>query len=182
MPLTQKVTVALFILAFSQAASASAAETVFTDKMVHEAFEKDGGTAHEVMTRQRDRLRSIGDAFLIGDKEMIKQDADQIAADMTTVAETFPPSSENTVKVWKAMSDVAAEANAMKTEIDNKDYQKAFEHYSHLQASCIQCHQVARSWGKFETPAPERKEEPAPVAKKKAPSKNKTELKSVEGE
>jgi hypothetical protein len=154
-------------------------EVVYNDKMIRQAFEEEGGAdAHRVMMRQRGRIRDIGDAFLTGDAPTISKKAGEIAAEMTEVAKTFPPASENTAEVWGAMSSIAADAGNIQKQIELKDHRKAYAHFSRLQGSCVECHQVARGWGKFEEPkvedVPEQTTDPA--SKGGAPKKVKTNV------
>ena len=140
------------------------AEDPYTDEMIQSLFKKSETLkVHRIMSEQRDRLRRIMDGFLTGDIQGIQQNADELSSAMQSVAFTLPSTAENNAEVWKAMSGVVTESQLLKEEISKKDYQKAYSHYSQLMGRCIQCHQVARVWGKFdeikvETPSKQSEE------------------------
>lgn len=145
-----------FIFCFLPLASAK----TYTDKELKEMIRSmSGTTSHGVMVMQRQRLQKIMDGFIIGDPGSIKQNADELEAAMKEVVQAYPQKDENDAIAWDAMADIVSQAQLMKKELSKREYQKAYGHYTHIVASCIQCHQAARSWGKFEEPEPEAPEE-----------------------
>ncbi len=133
------------------------AET-YTDDMIQDFFKsKDARKSHGVMKAQRESIRAIMDGFIIGDPELIQRNADDLNTAMQEIVQTYPPKSEEGAAVWSAMSNIVTQSQSMKKELSNKDYSKAYGHYTQITASCIQCHQIARPWGKFEEPPTEVK-------------------------
>lgn len=128
---------------------------VYTDESIRKMFKsKEVQKSHSLMTRERERLQAISDGFLLGDSEAIEKNTDMLVASMRQVAQMFPHKPESGGAEWTAMSEIVSHVESMKKEILNKNYNKAYSHYSRIMASCIQCHQIARSWGKFEEPPP----------------------------
>lgn len=132
---------------------APANDVPYTDDTIRREFaQEDVRNVHGVMIRQRERLTQIADAFLVGNADLARETADQIALDMANIAHAFPASEAKASQAWKLMSEVTLQAESIQKELAGKNYRMAYNHYVRLQASCIQCHQVARSWGKFEEP------------------------------
>lgn len=108
---------------------------------------------HSVMQRQYERIQSILTGFLMGDTQLIEENASAIQGDLhELVLSHFPEkeaSNEEKAVIWKSVSEIANEAEAMHKNVQDRAYDKAYTHYTNMTVSCIRCHQTARSWGKF---------------------------------
>lgn len=132
----------------------AADKTVYTEKMLRKIFEtKEEITFHQIMERQRKRLREMQDAFLVGHAASIEASAADMVSDMSEMPKALPPGRDRTA-AWRAMSTIVSEAGLLKEEMAAKNYRAAYEHYSNTLGQCVRCHQATRYWGKFEEPAP----------------------------
>lgn len=172
------ITAVAAFLAVIVPGAAKEKSVVYTDDMIHEAFKSSPNikSAHEVMIAQRERLHLLLDAFLLGDTEGVSKYAREISTAVGEIHLDDPLSSEKQAAVWEAMSQIIVEAAELQKEIDRVQYGNAYHHYARLSAQCIQCHQVARSWGVFPQPPeseadPEPEVEAEPNSEAKAPAK-----------
>lgn len=109
---------------------------------------------HPLMAAQTQKLHAMEDSFLNGDSERIQQLANEIIKDMRSLAQDYEPPSGKEAPSWRAISGIALDAQKLIDEISNKDYLKAFIHYSDITNICLQCHQITRRWGTFSQPPP----------------------------
>lgn len=128
-----------------------------TDEIIRNAL--GNSPPHRVMLKQRKRLQTILDSFLIGDSTLIQKNVDEIIEDMREVSNTYPPITGKEAEMWKAMSGVMSQSEQAKAEMLKGDYIKAYSHFASITFQCIQCHQSQRSWGVFPEPPPESKDE-----------------------
>jgi hypothetical protein len=132
---------------------AAAQKIVYTEDMIRQMFaDPEEASAHDIMMRQRARLRELQDAFLLGDAKSIEVSADHIAKDMAKLPKALKPE-KDTTETWRAMTEIVSRAEDMKRSIELKEYRAAYEHYANLQGQCVRCHQAVRDWGMFEEPA-----------------------------
>lgn len=145
----------------------SSAEVTYTKDMIEEIL-KDKATQklHRVMILQRNNLKLILDGFLIGDAELIRQNTQEVADNMRDIigATSSTSSSANSANMWSTMSDIVVETQKLKETIDAEDYPGAYKHYTNIVSNCISCHQIARSWGKFDKIKKEIAPEDLPIA------------------
>lgn len=155
----QRPTNILLVYSFLLAAlclsqSAIADDKVVTNEDVYKLLNESSGfkKSHSVMSQQQKKLTTILDGFLTGDTGDIAQASDGLLNDMRQLLQTYPPNEKSEASAWKSTAKIVEETHLMKEEISKDDYNKAYEHFVNITASCIQCHQAARQWGKFPQP------------------------------
>src|SRR3989338_269484 len=128
-------------------------------KMLHKSspdFEK----SHSVMRHQKMKLAAIFEGFLVGDTERITEESNALLKDMNRLILENIPTPESEPSVWRSVTEIVEETRLMKEEASNQNYSNAYGHFTRITASCIQCHQTAREWGKFPHPtAPSAKDD-----------------------
>ncbi|MBI5024141.1 MAG: hypothetical protein HZC18_03975 [Candidatus Omnitrophica bacterium] len=154
----------LVALCLSQPAMAG--DKAVTNEDVYKLLNESSGfkKSHSVMSRQQEKLTAILDGFLTGDTGNIGKESDEFLNDMRQLLQTYPPDEKSETGAWKSTAKIVEEMHLMKEEISKNDYNKAYEHFANITASCIQCHQAARQWGKFPQPAapPPAKDDTSP--------------------
>lgn len=128
----------------------------YTDESINEYFAKNDQVrrSHGLMAGQKERLEAILSDFLEGDSEGIASNSAQVSDVMRTALLMETGDVDQEAKVWQALSEVVLQARLLEAQAKKPDYKKAYEHFSLLTGQCIQCHQLARSWGKFPEPEP----------------------------
>lgn len=119
-------------------------------KTLHKSpdFEK----SHSVMRLQKMRLNAIFNGFLIGDTERIAEESDGLLSDMNQLILSNMPTQETESSVWRSVAEIVEATHSLKDEVSKNNYSNAYGHFARVTASCIQCHQVMREWGKFPQP------------------------------
>ena len=148
-----------------------AANETFTNEDISEMLgeSEDFKKSHSVMIQQRERLKAILNAFLVGDTQTIDKKSDELLKAMGETIQIQPLARETESATWQSLAKIVKETHLMKEEASKNDYNKAYKHFSNIAASCIQCHQAVREWGQLPKPAPEV-ENSDPEQKKSAPN------------
>ncbi len=143
---------AILLTAVLTPGRAFAADKMITDDSLKRMVREDEGISrsHGLMMEQRERLHVLLDAFLAGDAAVLDETSQKIAKSMQGVIVTAELPPEEEAIVWNAISQVVVQSRFIQSAVQEKDYRRAYDHYSVLVSQCVQCHQVARGWGKFE--------------------------------
>lgn len=127
-----------------------AAEKPVSDADIAAMFQ----TSHGVMKKQQARLHAILDGFLLGDLDLVQQQAEAIGKAMDEVALHVPPKAGAQAEQWTSMAKIVEEAQALRDTAQKGQYQQAYQHYTALANQCMMCHQARRDWGTFPAPKP----------------------------
>jgi len=151
----------LFVALFFLSSSTMAEDKAVTNADVYQLLGKssDFKKSHSIMQQQHTKLVSILDSFLIGDAKSINSKLDEFLTALDQLILTPLQNQENKSNILKVKADIVEEARLIKKAALKNDYTKAFEHFTNITNSCIQCHQVARQWGKLPEFAPSYKED-----------------------
>lgn len=155
----------MFMPFFLSAQSTSSGSGSPQEVVTNETLEKYLGprirfdSSHAVMLENHKRLELLLNAFLRGDTDTIKRLSDELTRSMSVVRQIIPQDPEQGIPAYIAIADIANQSNAMRVEISRNNPLKAYEHYSRVISSCLQCHQAVRSWGKFPLPDPQEESE-----------------------
>ena len=119
-------------------------------KMLHKSpdFEKQ----HSIMRLQKMRLTAIFNGFLVGDTERIAEESDGLLNDMSKLIRSNIPAQDTESSVWRSVAEIVEATHSFKDEVSKGNFGNAYGHFTRVTASCIQCHQIMREWGKFPSP------------------------------
>lgn len=145
----------LFLAAFFLSRPAMTEDKTVTNDDVYKILHKsspDFVKSHSVMRHQKMKLAAIYEGFLVGDTERIAEESNALLKDMNQLILDNIPTPESEPSVWRSVTEIVEETRLMKEEASNQNYSGAYGHFTRITASCIQCHQTAREWGKFPNP------------------------------
>ena len=135
---------ALFVFLFSLN---SRAGEVITDEKLYEMI---GGKSHTVMAKQLERLQEVLEGFLAGNWQQIDNSISHIRQDIDRIGSEYVKYSDENIPALQALDEMRKESTALRTELEAKNFEKAYQHFQTMNYQCIKCHQARRSWGKFE--------------------------------
>ena len=122
------------------------AEVITNEKL----YEMIGGKSHTAMSKQLERIQEVLEGFLRGDWQKIEGAMIQMRQDIDEIGNQYAQYSNENIPMLKSLDEIRKESTALQEELQAKNYENAYQRFQSITYQCIQCHQVKRTWGKFE--------------------------------